>query len=232
MTEGPLRYAQDDGSEITSNETDTINSMKPKKALFITCDGPEGSGKSTQSLMLVRALEKEGHSVVHAIEPGGTELGDKIRQLLLHHSASKSPHAETLLFMASRAQLVEEVIRPALKERKIVVCDRWLDATIAYQGYGLGVNTKWIQNIAHGFLGKLKPNLSFYFDVKTEEGLKRASSRSKPDEIEKRNIGFHKRVRQGYLAITKSEKRFVVIPPADIQTTHQKVMETAHRVLA
>jgi dTMP kinase len=177
--------------------------MAGKRGFFITFEGSEGSGKSTQSGLLVAFLKEKGFRVLHLREPGGTSLSEKIRQLLLDRSSGgMTPECEMLLYMASRAQTVSEVIRPALKKRMIVVCDRFLDSTLAYQGYGLGVDLRLIREMGAFATGGLKPDLTFLMDVPVEQGL---CHRGTKDRIEQRSLEYHRRVRKGYLALAGKE---------------------------
>jgi dTMP kinase len=180
------------------------------KSLFITFEGGEGAGKTTLIDRLYKALKAEKKSVIMTRAPGGTDLGDEIRNLLLHHK-EMSPRAELLLFMADRAEHTDEVIKPALKKGKIVLCDRYNDSTVAYQGYGRGFGEKWARELCAFATGDLEPDLTFYLDLKPEEGLKRVSHRSK-DRIEKEKLAFHRKIRKAYLSIAKKEpKRFHVL---------------------
>jgi dTMP kinase len=177
--------------------------MKKKTGLFITFEGSEGSGKSTQSGLLCAFLKEEGYSVLHLREPGGTRLSEKIRVLLLDHaSRGMTPECEMLLYMASRAQTVVEVIRPALAKNMVVVCDRFLDSTLAYQGYGLGVDLGVIKRMGEFATGGLEPDITFLMDVPIEQGL---SHRTSKDRIEQRSVQYHKRVREGYLRLARGE---------------------------
>ena len=133
--------------------------------------------------------------------------------------------------MASRSELVDKVILPALKEGKVVVSDRWLDATIAYQGYGLGVDTQWIVSLGKKATQGLRPDLTLFLDLPVQTGLRRIKARGHLDRIEKRSLAFHKRVRQGYLALAKKENRIVRIPVTTIEKTHQAIQKEVHRVL-
>jgi dTMP kinase len=177
--------------------------MKKKTGLFITFEGSEGSGKSTQSGLLCAFLKEEGYSVLHLREPGGTRLSEKIRALLLDHaSRGMTPECEMLLYMASRAQTVIEVIRPALAKNMVVVCDRFLDSTLAYQGYGLGVDLGLIKRMGEFATGGLEPDITFLMDVPIEQGL---SHRTSKDRIEQRSLQYHNRVRNGYLELARQE---------------------------
>ncbi len=199
--------------------------------MFITFEGTEGSGKSTHIRLLAQHLKEKGLDVLETAEPGGTELGARVRALLLEAPYPISPEAETLLYMASRANLVREVIRPALKARKIVLCDRWLDATIAYQGYGLGIDVAWIRAVARKVTGGLEPDLTFFLDVAVETGLKRVEGRGKLDRIEKRTLAFHKKVRAGYLALARKHRRIRTIPVTSLPETQELIRREAGHVL-
>src|SRR4030042_5389945 len=143
------------------------------KGKFITFEGSEGSGKSTQSKMLARFLEKKGYRVIFLREPGGTKISEKIRKILLDNkNDGMSQETEMLLYMAARAQLVRAVILPALQAGKIVICDRFLDSTIAYQGYGLGMDIKAIQYIGKITTAGLKPDLTIFLGLPIEKGLR------------------------------------------------------------
>ena len=182
-----------------------VKDIVPKrKGLFITFEGSEGSGKSTQIKLVRRYLEKKGARVLFLREPGGTKISEKIRRILLDvGSAGMGDECETLLYMAARAQLVKETIAPALKKGMIVLCDRFLDSTLAYQGYGSGVSIEWIKKICGFATRGICPDLTFFFDIDAQEGLKRIQ-RAK-DRIEQRALAYHERVRQGYLKLARRE---------------------------
>ncbi|MFH1394740.1 MAG: dTMP kinase [Candidatus Omnitrophota bacterium] len=173
-----------------------------KKSFFITFDGPEGSGKSTHSAKLKDDLIVSGYEVVYTREPGGTLLGQKIRDVLLKNEDIKLvKQAELLLFEADRAQHVEEIIKPALTSGKIVICDRFNTATFAYQGYGAGMDINMIRNIDDSATSGIVPDITLILDVEVKTGLFRAGQRCAADKMEKRPCDFHERVRQGYLDI-------------------------------
>lgn len=199
--------------------------------MFITFEGTEGSGKSTQCRLLCDFLRRRGHKVLRAAEPGGTRLSRALRRLLLRARFPIGAEAETLLYMASRAELVREVLRPALRRRKIVVCDRWLDATFAYQGYGLGVDPRWIEAVAQPITRGLRPDLTLFLDVPLGTGLARARRRGTPDRIERRALKFHERVRRGYLALERKHRRIVRIPVTAFAETQARIREAVLRVL-
>ncbi|MBI3764416.1 MAG: dTMP kinase [Chloroflexi bacterium] len=182
-------------------------------SLFITFEGPEGSGKSTQITPLADRLRALGHDVCLTREPGGTDIGDQIRQVLhdLKNTAMQ-PRAEILLYSASRAQLVGEIIRPHLERGGIVLCDRYADSTMAYQGYGHGLDLGALRAITEFATGGLKPDLTILLDVETEEGLRRRRSSGEWNRLDAYALAFHQRVRQGYLGMAAAEpERWVVV---------------------
>ena len=187
------------------------------KGIFITLEGPEGSGKSTQSASLCDDLINDGYDVVHTAQPGGTDLGAKIRDILLQKDNIRlGEKAELFLFEADRAQHVEEEIRPALEDRKIVICDRFNTATFAYQGYGLGMDMGLIETVDNAATGGLVPDLTLLMDLDIKTGLKRAGRTGAADRMEKRGNAFHEKVRQGYLDIAaKNPERIKVISVRD-----------------
>jgi len=173
---------------------------------FITFEGSEGCGKSTQSKLLYRYLKRGGFNVTYLREPGGNKISEKIRKLLLDtKNDSITPITETLLYMAARAQVVSEIIVPALKKGKIVICDRFMDSTVAYQGYGLGIDIKSIKSVGDFVTSGIKPDLTIFMDLPLKDGLKHRW-KSK-DRIERRSLNYHYRVLKGYFALAKSEPR-------------------------
>ncbi|MBI5034893.1 MAG: dTMP kinase [Chloroflexi bacterium] len=181
-------------------------------SLFITFEGPDGSGKTTQARMLADYLESQGHPVLCTREPGGTEISEQVRQVILStHNKSMRNETEVLLYSAARAQIVAELIRPALAQGKLVICDRYYDSTFAYQGYGLGVDLNLLRAITQFATGGLVPDLTFYVDVPVELGLTRRH-RSETNRLDLKNIEYHTRVRNGYLELVKAEPdRFIII---------------------
>jgi dTMP kinase len=207
---------------------------KLKKGLFITFEGPEGCGKSTQSDRMASDLKRDGYSVVYTREPGGTGLGMRIREILLEkESIALSDKAELLLFEADRAQHVDEVIRPALNAGKIVLCDRFNTATFAYQGHGLGMDMEMIKDIDFMARGGVNPDLVIVLDVEVEVGLKRAAHKGGLDRMEKRGADFHRRVREGYLACSKKYPALVKVVGAarDKEAVYKDVREIVHDLL-
>lgn len=167
---------------------------------FIVLEGGEGCGKSTQVRLLYRRLLEEGYPSLLLHEPGGTPLGDQVRRLLMaqHGKATITPLAELLLFSAARAELVTTVLQPALKEGRVVVCDRYTPSTIAYQGYGRGIPLETIDRVNRLSTGGLEPDLLVLLDMKPEDGLRRKSEEER-QRFEEEPLAFHKRVRHGYL---------------------------------
>jgi len=171
-----------------------------RRGLFITLEGVEGAGKSANLVFIRKWLEHAGHEVIVTREPGGTELGERIRDILLHYPGNHiSPDSEMLLMFAARAEHLSRVIRPGLDAGKTVLCDRFTDATYAYQGGGRGIPPGRIEVIENWVQGQLRPDLTFLLDVPVELGRKRAGERSDPDRFERENDDFFVRVRQAYL---------------------------------
>jgi len=182
-----------------------------KKGIFITFEGPERSGKSTHSRLAARFLKKEGYDVVYTREPGGTAVGDKIRAILLNSAKIDIPPlVETLLFEASRSELVEKVIKPALAKKKIVISDRFNDATLVYQGYAGRVPLKDIEKIEAVSIKRVRPELTILLDIEAEKGLKKIHPRAK-DRMESKKLSFHRRVRKGYLVLARRDKKRIKV---------------------
>jgi dTMP kinase len=181
-------------------------------SLFITFEGGEGSGKSVQAKELYRRLSQLAIPALLTHEPGGTPFGKKVgRWLKWAQDIDRSPLAELMLFNASRAQLVAEVIQPSLKSGKVVISDRYADSTIAYQGYGRGLNLAMVTTINKAATQGLTPNLTVLLDILAEEGLVRKRARSQ-DRFEQEALAFHHRVREGYLKMAADESgRWLVI---------------------
>jgi len=197
---------------------------------FITFEGSEGCGKSTQSRMLSRYLKGRGCKVVYIREPGGTKISEKIREILLNPKNKKiSTNCEMLLYMAARVQIVEEVIRPALLGGKIVICDRFLDSTVVYQGFGLGIDIQLIKKVGIFATGGLKPHLTILLDLPVRDGLKKRGSSK--DRIERRPYSYHLRVRKGYLKLAAQEtNRIKVIKVENNKNkTQNKIREAVEK---
>ena len=178
--------------------------MARARGLFITLEGPEGSGKSTQSRMLAARLRKEGHTVLESVEPGGTPIGQQIRRVLLDAKNQElCPTAELLLMFACRAQNVDQWILPALARGEIVVSDRFTDSTLAYQGAGRGLGAELVYEVDRIACRGLVPDLTLIVDIDTETGLARAHSRNRRTEdvetrIDQHEVSFHRKVREAY----------------------------------
>jgi len=179
--------------------------------LFIAFEGGEGCGKSTQSKLLLKKFEQQNIPAVLTHEPGGTALGDELRKALKRgRGSSISPQAELFLVAASRAQLVTEVIRPALEEGRVVICDRFTYSTLVYQGYGRGLELSFVETVNNIATGNLKPDLTILLDISPDQGL--ARKRNLRDRFELEDLSFHRRVREGYLKTAAAEPdRWLVI---------------------
>lgn len=186
---------------------------------FITLEGPEGAGKSTQANLLISKLESRGIEVMYSREPGGTPLGEAIRGILQYNTAGEAPCAESevLLFEASRAQLVRHVILPALERGTWVVCDRFADSTTAYQGFGRGFPVELMEMVNRFAIGAAVPDMTILLDVNVSLGLQRCAKRQagtqqKYDRIESEALEFHERVRRGYLELARRQpERFLKV---------------------
>lgn len=181
------------------------------EGLFISLEGPEGSGKTTQAQILSEYLSEKGYEVALTHEPGGTPLGEKLRHILLTPNGNDlSTFCELFLYLADRADHVEKVIKPALNEGKVVICDRFADATIAYQGYGQGVEIGLIEQLNLLAAQQIEPDLTIVLDIDSQVGLRKAIETKieiglkNGDRLEQRGLDFHRRVRQGYLNIAQN----------------------------
>ena len=206
----------------------------PESGKFITFEGPEGSGKTTQIALLAKFLSSKGRVVVTTREPGGEKVAEKIRRLLLSPASSLEPLAELFLYAASRIQHLEKIIRPALARGAIVLSDRFSDATMAYQGYGRGISKKWIKQINKIATRGLKPDLTIVLDLEPGLGLKRVRRLKKGadrvDRLEREALSFHNRVRQGYLELARKEpRRIKVIKVSGVKETQAKIRELVSR---
>ena len=212
------------------------------KGTFITFEGGEGSGKSTQARMLAGYLKHAGYDVVQTREPGGTAIGDAIRTILLNPELSEMNNVtELLLLSASRAQNVAERIKPGLERGNIVVCDRYTDSTLAYQGYGRDFDLGLLKSLNKIATGGVMPDFTILLDVPVELGLARSKALDKEeagqgqaDRFELEDIEFHRRLRKGFLKMAEKEpERFIIIPvDKDIETTHRLVAAAVEEILA
>ena len=207
--------------------------MKKDRGIFITFEGPECAGKTTQIKMLKEYLNNIGRDVITTREPGGTDVGEKLRYIVKHHMGSTpiTDEAEVLLFAASRAQHIGEVIKPALDCGKIVICDRFIDSTISYQGYARGLDMKFISVLNSFAISGHMPDITFLLNLTAEESMERSAKREETvlaeDRIESEKLSFHKLVCEGFLKIAKSAPdRIKVIPAMDsIEIIHNKIID-------
>ncbi len=182
------------------------------KGIFISFEGPDGSGKTTQIKLLSSYLEEKGYSVVMTREPGGTAISEKIRKIILDpENKEMDGMTEALLYAAARAQHVAQLIKPSLDEGKVVLTDRFMDSSIAYQGYGRHLGDK-IRTINEYAVAGTQPDLTFFLDISAEEGIKRAEHRHQLDRLEKESLDFHRTVYEGYMELAKIyHDRYVII---------------------
>ena len=182
-----------------------------KKGMLITFEGPEGSGKSTHVRLLCNYLRRKGFKLLHLREPGGTAISEQVRRILLDpKNKNMDAVCEMLLYQAARAQVVGEKVLPALKEKVIVILDRFLDATISYQGFGTGLDTSLIRQIGKLVTFGIHPDLTILLDIGVKEGLRRSRRR---DRIEKKSLAFHRRVRKGYLKLARENPNRIKVVP-------------------
>ncbi len=205
---------------------------------FITLEGPEGSGKSTQAQTLVRRLAACGIEALYTREPGGTALGETIRNILQHNLAGEAPgeRAELLLFEASRSQLVEKVIRPALQKGRWIICDRFMDSTTAYQGFGRGLPVDQVLQVHRFTVNDVAPDRTLLLDIDVDTGFERIAQRylalgESADRFEQEDRSFHRRVRRGYLQLAENDPaRFRIIdaaqPPDTVSASVWNAVET------
>ena len=199
--------------------------------MFVTFEGSEGSGKSTQLRLLVDYLQAQGRDILVTREPGGTQIGEQVRDILhdVAHTAMTS-EAEILLYSAARAQLVGQVIRPALAAGKLVLSDRYYDSTYAYQGYGRGLDLTMLRHVTQLATGGLKPDLTIFFDLSVERGLaRRVAGGDEMNRMDKQQLAFYKRVYAGYQALIAAEpERWRVVdgdrPVAEIQAEVRELL--------
>jgi len=204
--------------------------------LFITFEGVEGSGKTTQIQRLKKYLAQKGIPCKVTREPGGSSIGEKIRKILLNPDHREmTPMTELLLYEAARAQHVREVIKPFLEKEGVVLCDRFSDATLAYQGYGRRIDLKWIERLNHLSSRGIRPDVTFLLDCPSDVGLKRAIQRNRAlkqereERFEREEIQFHRRVRKGYLAIARKEPHRVKV--IDTRQGEEKVFEKIQKIV-
>lgn len=204
------------------------------KGTFISFEGIEGTGKSTQAKLLYNYLREKGADVILTEEPGGTQISVKIREVLLSvEHKEMSPLTELLLYTASRAQHIQEVIMPALDRGAIVITDRFTDSTLAYQGYGRGLDLQLIDSIDLIATGRLKPDITLLLDLDVQTGLKRNRGINKTDRLELEDVPFHERVRNGYhmLAAKEPTRIKLISVTAGIDEIHRSIIHIISGVL-
>jgi len=203
--------------------------MKKSGKFFLTFEGPEGCGKTTHARLLKDYLVARGYSVVHTREPGGNPVAEAIRAILLSPENKIHPLTELLLYEASRSEHTQQVIKPALDSGRVVICERYTDATVAYQGYGRGIDLKIIKELNKIATEGIKPDLTVYLDIASDEGLKKARRKmdfDDGDRIEKESLEFHEKVRRGYLLSARREPRRIKVVEVkdDINATHKDIL--------
>lgn len=202
------------------------------KGLFITIEGGDGSGKSTQIKLLKEFLERNGYDIVLTREPGGTLISEEIRKIILSKEHMEmSDMTEALLYAASRAQHVYQLVRPQVAEGKIVICDRFVDSSIVYQGYARGMGIEAIEDINRYATGGLKPDLTILLQVSAEEGIKRKSNQQELDRLELQKLEFHQKVTEGYKMLAEREVGRILLidatkPIEEISNMIQMKVET------
>ena len=206
------------------------------KGIFLTMEGPDGSGKSTQIVKLKTYLEANGYpDVVVTREPGGTAISEVVRNILLDRSyAEMDDHTEALLYAAARAQLVAQVIKPALEEGKAVISDRFVDSSAVYQGMARGLGVEKIYELNGFAMQDIWPDLTIHLDLPAEVGLARAKSRAQLDRMEAQSTAFHEKVAQGYrdLAALAPERIVTIDAAGDIEAIHAAIIKQVERLLA
>lgn len=202
------------------------------RGIFITFEGPEGAGKTTQLKMLIPWLEAKGRTCLTTREPGGTPLAERIREVVKHHNTDEPVYNQTelLLFAASRAQHIHYRIKPALQQGSVVLCDRFTDSTLAYQGYGRNGDIEFIDALNKYAIDGCEPDLTILLDLEPSRGRERTFSRAETkgihDRLEAENLAFHEKVRQGYLTLAKLHPKRIKIVSADQspEAIHQKII--------
>mgnify|MGYP001092187388 CR=1 FL=1 len=197
------------------------------EGIFITMEGPDGSGKTTQIDLLKKYLESRGYDIVIAREPGGTVIGEAIREIILNPEYREMSHmTELLLYASARAQLVNQVIKPALLFGKAVICDRFVESSAVYQGIGRGLGVDTVYEINNYALGEVKPELTIFMDLDAADGIRRKKSQTDLDRMELEDLSFHKRVVEGYrqLAELYPERIFPVDATLSIEEIHSMIV--------
>lgn len=202
--------------------------------LFITMEGTDGSGKTTQITMLKDYLTSKGFNVICTREPGGTPISEKIREIIIDKNNTEMSYmTEALLYAAARAQHVEETILPALKEGDIVISDRFLDSSVVYQGFARVLGEKTVKNINKYAVGDLEPDVTFFLKLKPEDGLQRKAKQAELDRLEAEKFKFHQRVYDGYVRLAKNNKNRIKVIDAlkSIDEIHTEITESVDELL-
>lgn len=202
------------------------------KGIFITMEGPDGSGKTTQIELLKTYLESKGYDIVIAREPGGTVISEAIRAIILNKDYKEMSHmTELLLYASARAQLVHQVIKPALEEGKAVICDRFVESSAVYQGIGRGLGVSTVYEVNNYALGEVKPKLTIFMDLDADEGIKRKKNQAELDRMEMEDMSFHKRVVDGYrqLAQFYPDRIFPVDATLPIEEIHSIIVSEVEK---
>lgn len=202
------------------------------EGIFITMEGPDGSGKTTQIELLKQYLENKGYDIVIAREPGGTVISEAIREIILNKEYQEMSHmTELLLYASARAQLVNQIIRPALQEGKAVICDRFVESSAVYQGIGRGLGVETVYEVNSYALGDVKPKLTIFMDLDAQEGIKRKKHQAELDRMEMEDMSFHKRVVEGYrqLAQLYPDRIFPVDATLPIEEIHSIIVNEVEK---
>lgn len=202
------------------------------EGIFITMEGPDGSGKTTQIDLLKKYLESKGYDILIAREPGGTVIGEVIREIILNTEYKEMSYmTELLLYASARAQLVNQVIKPALKDGKAVICDRFVESSAVYQGIGRGLGVDTVYEVNSYALGDVTPKLTIFMDLDAEDGIKRKENQTELDRMELEDLSFHKRVVEGYrqLAELYPERIFPVDATLPIEEIHSMIVKEVEK---
>lgn len=203
-----------------------------ERGVFLTFEGPEGAGKSTQIARLAERLRAHGRAVRTTREPGGTPAGDRIRDVLLDPQLRVDPVTEFLLYAAARAQHARETIRPALDDGVDVLCDRFADSSVAYQGYGRGLAPAWIDDVNDVATDGLRPDMTVLLDLPSDVGLARIAARGAIDRLEQADAAFHRRVRDGFLALADARPGWIVVDAsADADVVADRIWAATRAIL-
>ena len=202
-----------------------------KRGLFITFEGADGCGKTTQLKLLGEYLQNKNRQIIITREPGAKGLGEKIREILLNYDGEVSSVCESFLFLADRAQHIDVIVKPAIEQGKIVLCDRHIDSTVAYQGYGRGLDIERINMLNNIATSNLKPDLTLVFDIDVETSMKRVGKEK--DRMESAGVEFHNRVREGYLELANSEPERIKVIDAtqSIDAIHKQVVDIVNSLI-